>query len=73
MTTDVEDGVEQLTGILRAQNKMEEASAIKEQYRWDVQRWVESSTRYIILHTIHLFYKYNKAIFYGLHLMYVSS
>ena len=44
MTTDVEDGVEQLTGILRAQNKMEEASAIKEQYRWDVQRGVESST-----------------------------
>ena len=36
MTTDVEDGVEQLTHILQAQNKMEEASAIKEQYSWDV-------------------------------------
>ena len=32
MTTDVKDGVEQLTGILQAQNKREEASAIKEQY-----------------------------------------
>ena len=36
MTTDVKDGVEQLTDILQAQNKMEEASAIKEQYSWDV-------------------------------------
>ena len=36
MTTDVKDGVEQLTGILQAQNKMEEASAINEQYSWDV-------------------------------------
>ena len=33
MTTDVEDGVNQLTGILQAQNKTEEASAIEEQYR----------------------------------------
>ena len=32
MTTDVKDGVRQLTGILRAQNKMEEASAVEEQY-----------------------------------------
>ena len=32
MTTDVEDGVEQLTDILRAQNKTEEASAVEEQY-----------------------------------------
>ena len=34
MTTDVKDCVRQLTGILRAQNKMEEASAVKEQYSW---------------------------------------
>ena len=32
MTKDVEDGVRQLTGILRAQNKMKEASAVKEKY-----------------------------------------
>ena len=37
MTTDVKDGVEQLTGILRAQNKMEEASAVEEQYSWDTR------------------------------------
>ena len=30
--SDVEDGVELLTDILQAQNKMEEASAIEEQY-----------------------------------------
>jgi hypothetical protein len=32
MRTDVKDGVEQLTGILRAQNKTEEANAVEEQY-----------------------------------------
>ena len=32
MTTKVDKGVRQLTGILRAQKKTEEASAIKEQY-----------------------------------------
>ena len=32
MTTDVEDGMTQLADILRAQNKMQEANAIEEQY-----------------------------------------
>jgi hypothetical protein len=32
MTTDVKDGVEQLSGILRCQNKMKEATALEKMY-----------------------------------------
>ena len=32
MTTDVKDGVEQLSDILRRQNKMEEATALEKMY-----------------------------------------
>ena len=32
MTTDVKDGVKQLTGILQAQNKMEEADILQVYY-----------------------------------------